>query len=151
MAKILLSINAGSSSVKVSVYRVPEKGASPEQIVETQIAGLTAPPAIFSYESRSQHVKHQELEEGVTSQDDAFRKMLDHLVADKEGAPEIQRREDIVLACHRIVHGGDYDDAQVITLDTYHHLESLTDLAPLYALFINQMDQTIKILLLCIC
>ncbi|KAI9886486.1 MAG: hypothetical protein M1823_001736 [Watsoniomyces obsoletus] len=132
MTKILLSINAGSSSVKVSVYRVPARGASPEQIIETQISGLTAPPATFSYQSRSQQIKHQKLEQDANSQDEAFKYILDYIIADKEGAPEIQRREDIVWACHRIVHGGDYDDAQVITPDTYHHLESLTDLAPLH-------------------
>lgn len=131
MAKIILSINAGSSSVKVSVYRIAERGHSPEQIVETQVAGLTAPPAAFSYQSRSRTIKKQELDDGVKGQDGAFKYMLDQLVADKEGAPDIQRREDIVAACHRIVHGGDFEDAQLITPETYHQLEALSDLAPL--------------------
>jgi acetate kinase len=30
------------------------------------------------------------------------------------------------------VHGGDYSSAQLITKETYHHLEDLTDLAPLH-------------------
>lgn len=133
MAKIILSINAGSSSVKVSVYKARSKSQPPEQLVETQIAGLTAPPSTFSYETRSgrKKIKNQPLAENISSQDEAFGYMLDHLVDDEE-TPEIRKREDIVFACHRIVHGGDYEDAQIITAETYHHLEELTDLAPLY-------------------
>lgn len=33
---------------------------------------------------------------------------------------------------HRVVHGGDYTAPRVITRETYHHLEALTDLAPLH-------------------
>lgn len=131
MTKIILSINAGSSSVKVSVYRIGERGKLPKQLVETQVAGLTAPPSTFSYKSRSRAVKNQQLAEHITSQDAAFAYMLDRLVDDKEGASDVERREDIVVACHRIVHGGDYENAEVITPETYHRLEALTDLAPL--------------------
>lgn len=134
MAKIILSINAGSSSVKISVYKTLDRTRSPSQLVETQIAGLTAPPSTFSYENRSsKKIKNQQLAADISSQDEAFKYMLDHLVDDKD-TPEIQRRDDIVFACHRIVHGGDYEDAQIITSETYHHLEQLTDLAPLYVL-----------------
>ena len=130
MAKVILSINAGSSSVKLSVYKIEQRDQSPEQLVETQIAGLTAPPSTFSYQSRGQKIKNQQLAEHLSSQDKAFKYMLDHLVDDKD-TPEIQRRDDIVIACHRIVHGGDYENAQIITPETYHQLEELTDLAPL--------------------
>lgn len=150
MAKIILSINAGSSSVKISVYKVREAEANnqqqqtPEQLVETQIAGLTAPPSTFSYYSNAGHqkkkknIKNQPLlaEKKISSQDEAFKYMLDYLV-DDEDTPEIQRRDDILFACHRIVHGGDYQDAQLITSETYHHLEELTDLAPLYVIYIH--------------
>ena len=131
MAKAILSINAGSSSVKISVYRLTEGGQAPQRLVETQVGGLTAPPATFSYESQSQKIKEQLLDKDIASQDDAFKYILDHLIEDRKGVPEIRQRADIVAACHRIVHGGDYDDAQVITSDTYHRLEALTDLAPL--------------------
>ncbi|KAI9803333.1 MAG: hypothetical protein M1826_004970 [Phylliscum demangeonii] len=129
MAKIILSINAGSSSVKISVYSV--SGSTPQALVETQIDGLTAPPCTFTYKSRRQQIQHQPLTESITAQDQAFQYMLDHLVQDDD-LPEIKRREDIKLACHRIVHGGDFENAQVITSETYHTLEALTDLAPLH-------------------
>ncbi|EEB99361.1 hypothetical protein MPER_00973, partial [Moniliophthora perniciosa FA553] len=39
---------------------------------------------------------------------------------------------DVVHICHRIVHGGDYHDPVVINNETYHHIEKLSDLAPLH-------------------
>ena len=139
MTKVILSINAGSSSVKVSAYGIDETGSPPRQLVEAQVAGLTAPPSTFSSQSRSRSVKNQQLEDGISTQDAAFEYILDQLVADGDDgddAPEIQRREiqrreDIVVACHRVVHGGDYEHARVITPETYENLEALTDLAPL--------------------
>ncbi|KAI9852249.1 MAG: hypothetical protein M1838_001291 [Thelocarpon superellum] len=131
MAQVILSINAGSSSVKISVYKTHDHGQDPTQLAETQVAGLTAPPSTFSYMRGSRRIKGQKLETRITSQDEAFRFLLDRLVED-EGLDDIGTRRDITVACHRIVHGGDYADAQVIDSDTYHHLEELTDLAPLH-------------------
>lgn len=130
MPKIILSINAGSSSVKISVYSAEQKGQAPKQLAEAQIAGLTAPPATLTYERGSEKVKGQEIND-IDGQQDAFNYILDHLVNDK-ALSEIQNRNDITHACHRVVHGGDYPEAHVIDSDTYHHLEELTDLAPLH-------------------
>lgn len=130
MPKIILSINAGSSSVKISVYSAEQKGQAPKQLAEAQIAGLTAPPATLTYERGSEKVKGQEIND-IDGQQDAFNYILGHLVNDK-ALSEIQNRNDITHACHRVVHGGDYPEAHVIDSDTYHHLEELTDLAPLH-------------------
>ncbi|KAI9875797.1 MAG: hypothetical protein M1830_007988 [Pleopsidium flavum] len=130
MPRIILSINAGSSSVKISVYSAEQKGQAPTQLADAQIAGLTAPPATLTYERGSQKTKGQEVN-GINGQEDAFSYILDHLVKD-EGLSEISDRENITHACHRVVHGGDYPEAHVIDSDTYHHLEELTDLAPLH-------------------
>lgn len=130
MPKIILSINAGSSSVKISVYSAEQKGQAPTQLADAQIAGLTAPPATLTYERGSQKIKGQEIN-GINGQEDAFSYILDHLVND-EGLSEISDRGNITHACHRVVHGGDYPEAHAIDSDTYHHLEELTDLAPLH-------------------
>ncbi|KAI9823004.1 MAG: hypothetical protein M1832_002658 [Thelocarpon impressellum] len=131
MGQIILSINAGSSSVKISVYKTGDREESPEQLAETQVAGLTAPPSTFTYKRGPVGKKHEELEKSISGQDEAFRFLLDRLVED-QGLSDISKREDITVACHRIVHGGDYADAHVIDPETYHHLEELTDLAPLH-------------------
>ncbi|OTA81707.1 hypothetical protein M434DRAFT_85313 [Hypoxylon sp. CO27-5] len=131
MTKIILSINAGSSSVKISAYAARHH-EPPKQLAEAQISGLTAPPAQLTYSRGDvQVLAHQDVDSKVDNQDDAFRMLLDTLTGDPE-LPEISAKGDIAVACHRVVHGGDYKHAKIITQDTYHHLELLTDLAPLH-------------------
>jgi acetate kinase len=132
MPKILLSVNAGSSSVKISVYEA-SLSQEPQEIAETQIDGLTAPPPQLTYTRGTQSIcKDKKLEgERIASQIDAFKYMLEQLIADKDFSA-INKKEDIAIVCHRVVHGGDYEIPQVINEDTYHHLEALTDLAPLH-------------------
>ena len=131
MPEIILSINAGSSSVKISVYKTPEDSANmPKQLAEASVEGLTAPPARLKYKRGSEVVKGEELE-GIESQEDAFRYILDHLTKDS-GLSELNEKDDIHFTCHRVVHGGDYPKSQVIDKETYHHIEELSDLAPLH-------------------
>ncbi|KAH8808384.1 acetate kinase-like protein [Xylogone sp. PMI_703] len=131
MGKIILSINAGSSSVKVSIYSA-QPGHPPEELAEIQLDGLTAPPVQLKYSRRSQIVcKNKEINQEIKTQVEAFQFVLNELIGDKElGA--ISKKEDIALACHRVVHGGDYSEAKFINDQTYHYLEHLADLAPLH-------------------
>ncbi|KAI1107678.1 acetate kinase [Jackrogersella minutella] len=131
MTKIILSINAGSSSVKISAYTARHHD-SPKQLAEAEISGLTAPPAQLTYTRGDVTVlSHKDMEQKVENQDDAFKILLITLTGDPE-LPEISAKSDISVACHRVVHGGDYKTSKIITPDTYHHLERLTDLAPLH-------------------
>ena len=129
MPRIILSINAGSSSVKVSVYEANGNSDTPNQLAEAQVEGLTAPPSILKYERGGEKVKGEGLE-GINTQEDAFRYILDYLTKDN-GLSQLNQKEDIKFTCHRVVHGGDYPKAQIIDEDTYHHIETLSDLAPL--------------------
>ncbi|KAJ0163314.1 putative acetate kinase [Colletotrichum tanaceti] len=129
--KVILAINSGSSSVKISVYSAEPK-QPPRQIAETVVSGLTAPPALVSYTRGGTEVqKNEDLEDNISTQEDAFKVLLKTLIEDPE-LPQIKKKSDIALTCHRIVHGGDYSCSQIITQDTYHHLEELSDLAPLH-------------------
>ncbi|KAF2852652.1 acetate kinase [Plenodomus tracheiphilus IPT5] len=132
MPEIILSINAGSSSVKISVYKTPSDSntTTPIQLAEATVEGLTAPPAKLKYSRGSESIKDKELDD-ITSQEDGFRYILDHLTSDP-GLPELNKKEDIHFTCHRVVHGGDYPRSQVIDPKTYHHIEALSDLAPLH-------------------
>ncbi|KAJ2905099.1 hypothetical protein MKZ38_006345 [Zalerion maritima] len=131
MAKIILSINAGSSSVKISVYSA-EQNCTPHQLAETQISGLTAPPPQLDYARGGETIyKSKVVDSEISSQDDAFKELLDTLINDEQ-LPEIKSKSDIAIATHRIVHGGDYETHTKITDATYHHLEELNDLAPLH-------------------
>ncbi|KAL5313971.1 hypothetical protein ACEPPN_018395 [Leptodophora sp. 'Broadleaf-Isolate-01'] len=131
MSKIILSINAGSSSVKISVYTA-SSGEEPKELAETQIDGLTSPPPQLKYTRGLQSIcKDQKLEEKISTQKDAFKYMLDMLIDDSEFS-HISKQDDIAIVCHRVVHGGDFETPQIINEETYHKLEALTDLAPLH-------------------
>lgn len=137
--KLILAINAGSSSVKLSLYSSapppdPEAPADPDLILQSTISKLTSPPAVFSYThaanpSASKNVESKELP-NVESQEDAFKHFLDYLSNDSE-LKQVNSGEDITFACHRIVHGGDYEKPVVLGDESLSYLQELTDLAPL--------------------
>ncbi|KAL1874400.1 hypothetical protein VTK73DRAFT_373 [Phialemonium thermophilum] len=131
MKRVILSVNAGSSSVKVSVYSTT-KGKEPTQIAELQVSGLTAPPPTLDYSRGSKTIiKRREVKDNIDGQDDAFNLLLKTLTDDDE-LSEISSKDDINVVCHRIVHGGDFTHHEVISPDTYNSLEALNDLAPLH-------------------
>ncbi|KAL9628037.1 MAG: hypothetical protein Q9204_006157, partial [Flavoplaca sp. TL-2023a] len=127
---IILAINAGSSSVKASVYETSIPSSPPNQLAEASISGLTAPPATFTLRAGSTNTGKQEIRD-VDSQASAFEYILNHLQA-CETLPQISDKHDIRYVCHRVVHGGDYPDAHIIDDNTFHHLQDLTELAPLH-------------------
>lgn len=129
MPKIILAINAGSSSVKVSVFSTESASFTPKQLAEIEVSGLTAPPAKLKY-TRGDHKEDKEVKD-VSSVGDAFTTVLETLTHDKD-LPELSHPDDITFACHRVVHGGGYDTPVRIDRDTYHRLEGLSDLAPLH-------------------
>ncbi|OAA39708.1 acetate kinase [Metarhizium rileyi] len=129
--KIIISINAGSSSVKISAYSAETK-ENLRQIAEAQVSGLTAPPAVLKYSRYGETItKDQRVDQMSKGQGGAFSFILDTLINDAE-LREIRSKNDLAIACHRIVHGGDYTESRAITQETYHHLEKLSDLAPLH-------------------
>lgn len=124
--KIITAINAGSSSLKVSIYE--GENGEPEEIAVAQVDGLTAPPPSFRYKSASEHVR-KELK-NVDGPEDAFDYILNYLTTES-GPPQLRHKDDISYVCHRVVHGGDYRTAVPIEDDTLSQLEKLSDLAPL--------------------
>lgn len=138
---LVLSLNAGSSSLKVSLYRLSDTSASTkpdlngpfvnpvELILTSSISSITTSP-MFSFSSASSSdiraAKNEPLEGKAKDHASAFTHFLEYM---KEEA-NIDR-EKIVHTCHRIVHGGDYFEPVIINNESYHHIEALTDLAPL--------------------
>jgi acetate kinase len=104
MAKptIVLSINAGSSSVKVTVFAALEDHL--QKIVAAEISGLGASSASqFSY-SRNGQKKTEELPNSIKGHNDAFQYILESFFDDHNLNP-ISSRDQINYACHRVVHG----------------------------------------------
>lgn len=129
--KIILAVNAGSSSVKVSVYTA-QLNESPVQIAEGSLSGLTAPPPTLDYSRRGKRIiKDGDVREKADTQQAAFDVLLQTFIKDDE-LPELASKADIGIVCHRIVHGGDFSRPTLISDGTYSQLEKLNDLAPLH-------------------
>ncbi|KAI0925724.1 hypothetical protein AcV5_008384 [Taiwanofungus camphoratus] len=138
---LILSVNAGSSSLKISLYRRDGRGRSTRQpmgrrddpvdlLLTSSISSMSAPPALFTFQlvshEQGREVKKEPVD-GVKDHTSAFEHFLRYLK--QEASID---REEIVHVCHRVVHGGDYLEPVVISEESYHHIERLSDLAPLH-------------------
>ncbi|CAG9968612.1 unnamed protein product [Clonostachys byssicola] len=128
--KVIFAVNAGSSSLKISVYSAEDRNATPREIANAQVGGLPSPNAKLTYTRGDENI-YKSHQVNAESQDDAFSIILNTLLNDQK-LDKVKSKSDIVITCHRIVHGGKYESAQIITKDTYHHIEALSDLAPLH-------------------
>jgi acetate kinase len=141
MTKLVLAVNAGSSSVKVSVFSLPDGPSTadpkPRQLAEAQISGLTAPPPKLSY-SRGQTAVHKGDEADLAapaSQQAAFALLLKTLRADAALAFPSDDDDDAasLVVAHRVVHGGDATrPTERITPAVLARLEGQASLAPLH-------------------
>ena len=130
-AKLILSVNAGSSSIKLSLYSA-FYDSTPVSLVKSTVSGLTSPPAQFSYSNdanKAHNVEDKEFRD-VSDQSSALGLFLRHLEQD-ESLKEHETGE-IGLVAHRIVHGGLFREAVVLSDQTIEEIGQLTDLAPLY-------------------
>jgi hypothetical protein len=126
--RIILSINAGSSSLKITLFSVKGPSSPLEKIAAAEVSGFTDPPAKEKYTRGSASSKNEWPD--ITSHNEAFEHILNSFFNDKD-LKEVQSKDDITYACHRVVHGGDYTTAHFIDKHTYHKIEELEDLAPL--------------------
>lgn len=129
--KLILSVNAGSSSIKLSLYSA-SFGSVPVPLVKSSVSDLTSPPAKFSYSNdakKGHDIKDRESGD-VTDQSSALGLFLRHLGQD-EGLKEHGTGE-IELVVHRVVHGGLFGQAVLLSEEAIQEIEHLTDLAPLY-------------------
>lgn len=133
--KSILAVNAGSSSVKITFYTYEK---SPQVIANAQVSGITAPPPTLKY-SRGPNKHTEELKESISTPQDAFKLLLQRCFSDRE-LSEVAGSDDLAYICHRVVHGGEFTSAVQIDDETYHHLEELEDLAPLYVAHAKTID-----------
>ena len=126
--KIILALNAGSSSLKTTLFQAV--GKQLKALVSAEVSGFTSPPAKETY-SIDGHSSSRDLSD-IKSHDAAFEHILQTFIEDDK-VDKVKSKDDIDFVCHRVVHGGDYTEDQLITEETYHKIEGLEDLAPLYA------------------
>lgn len=124
--KSILSVNAGSSSVKITFYTLERP---PKSTANAQISGITAPPVTLKYSRGAKQVK-EEVKDRLSTPQDAFKFLLQYCFKDPE-LSEAASHEDLAYICHRVVHGGDYKSSVLITDETFDRLKELEELAPL--------------------
>ncbi|EXJ91976.1 acetate kinase [Capronia epimyces CBS 606.96] len=132
MTIIILSVNAGSSSLKTTVFIEEDDAAgnrSLRRLGSAEISAINQPPAKFKYK-RGSFKTDSELGD-IHDHNGAFEHILNAFISDAE-IPEVSKKEDIQYACHRVVQGGRFRDDRLLTKETFDIINKLSDLAPLH-------------------
>ncbi|PNG26763.1 acetate/propionate family kinase [Methylocella silvestris] len=121
----IVVVNAGSSSIKFSLFR--EDGPDLSVFLKGQIEGLGADGAHFSaHDIGGELVAEKRWTGEAVTHDDAMRRLLD-FVHGHLGAYRVD------AVAHRIVHGGaEFSGPIRLTAEALANLERLTPLAPLH-------------------
>ena len=127
MKKAILVINAGSSSIKFSVYVTEgENGCPLENVLKGQVDGIDVAPRFVARSSDGTAPESREWSDPKTGRDILMRHVLDRVRESMGGIP-------LKAAGHRVVHGGTEYDAPVIVDDAIMaDLAALAPLAPLH-------------------
>ena len=125
MADAVLTFNAGSSSIKFSLFELPE----PDRLTlafKGEVEGINSAPHFFVHAATGDVLAERRW---AGSQPD-FRSLLEMVI----GWTENYLGNDRLIAVgHRVVHGGpDHDRPELVTPDLLAALDRLTPLAPLH-------------------
>jgi acetate kinase len=125
LSQALLVVNAGSSSIKFSVFSVEPGDPRPLARYRGQVDGLGARPRFVADETKGARVADQTMAVGTTHHE-ALDVILQWIEARSAGV-------SVVAAGHRVVHGGlRYAGPVRITPGVLDELEALAPLAPLH-------------------
>ncbi|WP_105418505.1 acetate/propionate family kinase [Neorhizobium sp. T25_27] len=120
---LLLTFNAGSSTVKIGIFEVVDD--RPERIGKAVVDFATYPLTLHLKEGPEQFelpLKGEAGDDLAELMDEVFRELGKHFDLNA-----------VTSAGHRIVHGGDVFDGPVdLTAETIAKVQSLTELAPLH-------------------
>jgi len=131
MSKSILSVNAGSSSLKLSLYQISEGKQSPELVINSSISGLNSDPK-FSYKNVKSKDEQDISKKGIDAKSD--QDALEHFLQQLEQDKSFDGKDTITHICHRVVHGGNLGEKGPAIVDDaiYKELQAVTGLAPLY-------------------
>lgn len=99
MSQVILSINAGSSSLKCSLYSADASQQKLEKLAGAEVSAIGTERARLKY-TRGSSKQESDLE-GVKEHREAFEHVLDAFIGDSEVG--VGAKEDITYACHRVV------------------------------------------------
>ena len=122
MSSLVLVINAGSSSLKFQLIRMPEETIVTKGLVER----IGIKDSIFTIEVNGERIKNVK---DIKDHEEAINIMLDSF---KEHGI-IDDINDIAGTGHRVVHGGElFPTSALVTDEVEEKIESLCELAPLH-------------------
>jgi len=118
----ILSINAGSSSLKFQMYEMPEE----KVLISGRFERIGLDKAFYTIKINGEKIEKQaELKDHGVCVEILIKELLENKV--------IESLDEIKAVGHRIVHGGDkYSESVIIDEDVIKAVEELSDLAPLH-------------------
>ncbi|WP_142850308.1 acetate/propionate family kinase [Telmatospirillum sp. J64-1] len=131
MSKGILVINAGSSSIKFSLYLTGKDGLSAaggqlRLASKGQVEGMYVAPRFVAAGPDGVRTADHRWDDPKTSHEVLLRYLLDWVEDHLDGA-------ELVAAGHRVVHGGtDFTKPTLVTPEVLEQLEKLVPLAPLH-------------------
>lgn len=118
----ILSVNAGSSSLKFQMYEMPEE----KVLISGYVQKIGAKDSFYDIKLNGNKITK---EAPLNNHEDAVNVLIKELLENKI----IDSLDEIEAVGHRLVHGGDkYPTSVIIDEDVIEEAEKLTDLAPLH-------------------
>jgi acetate kinase len=125
MADAILVLNAGSSSIKFSLFA--DRDPQPDLLLRGQIEGLYTAPVFAAKNSAGASIGAHRWQEGTRLGHDGA---ISHLIEFLRGHREDHR---LIAVGHRVVHGGiEYSQPTLVTPQVIARLEQFVPLAPLH-------------------
>ena len=118
----ILSVNAGSSSLKFQLFEMPSK----EVLISGVFERIGLDNGIYTIKVNGEKIKH---EKDMKDHSEAVKILIDELL----GNNIISSLDEINGVGHRLVHGGEkYSQSVIIDDDVIKTVDKLSDLAPLH-------------------
>lgn len=118
----ILSVNAGSSSLKFQMYEMPDE----KVLISGYFERIGIENSFYTIKINGEKIKKDAV---LNNHDDAVKILINELFENKV----IESLDEIEGVGHRVVHGGSkYASSVVIDEDVVRTIESLFDLAPLH-------------------
>ena len=119
---IVLSVNAGSSSLKFTAYKMPEE----EVLISGVFERIGIDGGFYTLKLNGEKIKK---EKDLPNHEVAVNTLLEELLENKV----VKSYDEIEAVGHRVVHGGEkYTESVLIDEDVKKTIEVLSDLAPLH-------------------
>ena len=118
----ILSVNAGSSSLKFTLYEMPEE----EILISGYIEKIGLNDSFWTTKVNGKKIKN---ERPLKNHKEAVEVLIDELLTNKV----VESLDEIKGVGHRVLHGGEkYSDSVIITDQVVEDIKELTKLGPLH-------------------